>query len=116
MSTKPRQAEPPIDDGRQLVQRGTQQAPGGVIKPQKHLQTARIAIVAAKAAYQFKSPRWLILFSRAMEAIEQCAPERQEQLKRDLCRFHPNWNRRPQDAHQRPLLQHAIADETAGYR
>ena len=62
------------------------------------IREARTVIIAAKAAYQFKSPRWLPLFSNAMAAIERCPVEVRNRLKEELCVFHPQWHKRPHTA------------------
>jgi len=64
----------------------------------EEIRAARTVIIAAKAAYQFKSPRWLSLFSNAMAAIERCPAEVRSRLKEELCVFHPHWHKRPRPA------------------
>lgn len=59
------------------------------------LRQARVAIMAAKSAYHFKSDRWLSLVSEAMGAIERCPDECRPRLMRELCAFHPAWRKRP---------------------
>lgn len=55
---------------------------------------ARLAILAAKSAYQFRSERWLCLVSAAVSAIEQCPPECQPHLIQRLQGLHRPQPRR----------------------
>lgn len=48
------------------------------------LQRARVAILAAKSAYQFQSDRWLPLLGEAVAAIEACPSHLQPHLIHSL--------------------------------
>lgn len=62
----------------------------------------RTVVLATKAAYQFRHPRWLALLSRAMELIERCPVEWQASLKQELSTFQPHWTGRPVSGRGQP--------------
>lgn len=66
-----------------------------ILKQHERVQYAKMAILAAKSAYQFGSQRWLSLWSQAVLAIEHCPAHLQPHLMDTLCAFHPDWRIRP---------------------